>query len=161
MNFKPIFRYAAAIAAVAAAAAVCVVAASFALYAVAREYIGPAGGAAAVAVAFALLALIVAWLTTRKVTPRPKKGAKSDDNSLIDRLMQASTAPGASYMHQWRAGDVVMWDNRATLHRGRPWPDNLHPRHMMRTTISAGDRSNSLSRSRRLAVLPREPSAPM
>jgi len=32
-----------------------------------------------------------------------------------------------------------MWDNRATLHRGRPWPDNLHPRHMVRTTISASD----------------------
>ena len=32
-----------------------------------------------------------------------------------------------------------MWDNRATLHRGRPWPDNLHPRDMRRTTISAGD----------------------
>ncbi len=32
-----------------------------------------------------------------------------------------------------------MWDNRVTLHRGRPWPDNLHPRHMVRTTISASD----------------------
>lgn len=31
-----------------------------------------------------------------------------------------------------------MWDNRATLHRGRPWPGD-RPRHMVRTTISAGD----------------------
>ena len=55
---------------------------------------------------------------------------------LIDRLMEAATAPGVSYMHQWRAGDVVMWDNRATMHRGRPWPA-LDPRLMVRTTISA------------------------
>jgi len=55
---------------------------------------------------------------------------------LIDQLMEAATAPGISYMHQWRAGDVVMWDNRATMHRGRPWPAH-EPRLMVRTTISA------------------------
>ena len=55
---------------------------------------------------------------------------------LIDELMQAATAPGASYLHQWRGGDVVMWDNRATMHRGRPWPAH-EARLMIRTTISA------------------------
>jgi alpha-ketoglutarate-dependent 2,4-dichlorophenoxyacetate dioxygenase len=55
---------------------------------------------------------------------------------LIDELMEAATAPGASYLHQWRGGDVVMWDNRATMHRGRPWPAH-EPRLMVRTTISA------------------------
>ena len=56
--------------------------------------------------------------------------------TLIDQLMEAATAPGVSYLHQWRAGDVVMWDNRATMHRGRPWPAH-EPRLMVRTTISA------------------------
>ena len=55
---------------------------------------------------------------------------------LIDELMEAATAPGVSYLHQWREGDVVMWDNRATMHRGRPWPAH-EPRLMVRTTISA------------------------
>jgi alpha-ketoglutarate-dependent 2,4-dichlorophenoxyacetate dioxygenase len=55
---------------------------------------------------------------------------------LIDELMAAATAPGTSYLHQWRAGDVVMWDNRATMHRGRPWPAR-EARLMVRTTISA------------------------
>lgn len=55
---------------------------------------------------------------------------------LIDELMAFATAPGASYMHQWRKGDVVMWDNRATMHRGRPWPSH-EARLMVRTTISA------------------------
>ena len=55
---------------------------------------------------------------------------------LIDELMAFATAPGTSYMHQWRKGDVVMWDNRATMHRGRPWPSH-QARLMVRTTISA------------------------
>src|SRR6476620_4443067 len=55
---------------------------------------------------------------------------------LIAELMEAATVPGTSYLHQWREGDVVMWDNRATMHRGRPWPAH-EPRLMVRTTISA------------------------
>jgi len=55
---------------------------------------------------------------------------------LIDHLMSACTAPGTSYVHQWKSGDVVMWDNRATMHRGRPWPAH-EARLMVRTTISA------------------------
>jgi alpha-ketoglutarate-dependent 2,4-dichlorophenoxyacetate dioxygenase len=57
---------------------------------------------------------------------------------LIDELMTAATAPGASYVHAWKRGDVVMWDNRATMHRGRPWPAH-EARYMVRTTISATD----------------------
>jgi alpha-ketoglutarate-dependent 2,4-dichlorophenoxyacetate dioxygenase len=55
---------------------------------------------------------------------------------LLGELMDAATAPGLSYVHTWRKGDVIMWDNRATMHRGRPWPAN-EPRYMVRTTISA------------------------
>jgi len=55
---------------------------------------------------------------------------------LLDELTAAATAPGTSYEHSWRSGDVVMWDNRATMHRGRPWPAD-EARHMVRTTISA------------------------
>jgi alpha-ketoglutarate-dependent 2,4-dichlorophenoxyacetate dioxygenase len=55
---------------------------------------------------------------------------------LIDELMAAATTPGTSYVHEWKSGDVVMWDNRATMHRGRPWPAH-EARFMVRTTISA------------------------
>ena len=58
---------------------------------------------------------------------------------LVADLLEHATQPKFVYTHDWRAGDYVMWDNRATLHRGRPWPDNLHPRHLVRTTISATD----------------------
>jgi len=39
---------------------------------------------------------------------------------------------------RWRAGDCVMWDNRAVLHRGRPWDTKRYRRVMHRTTV-AGD----------------------
>jgi alpha-ketoglutarate-dependent 2,4-dichlorophenoxyacetate dioxygenase len=55
---------------------------------------------------------------------------------LLAELTEAATAPGLSYAHGWRKGDVVMWDNRATMHRGRPWPAH-EARLMVRTTISA------------------------
>jgi alpha-ketoglutarate-dependent 2,4-dichlorophenoxyacetate dioxygenase len=55
---------------------------------------------------------------------------------LIEALMEIATAPGTSYLHGWHSGDVVMWDNRATMHRGRPWPAH-EARLMVRTTISA------------------------
>jgi len=61
----------------------------------------------------------------------PRAGEK-----LIEDLTAAATAPGTTYEHKWRPGDVVMWDNRATMHRGRPWPGN-EPRYMVRTTVSA------------------------
>jgi alpha-ketoglutarate-dependent 2,4-dichlorophenoxyacetate dioxygenase len=61
----------------------------------------------------------------------PEAGKK-----LIDELTAAATVPGSSYVHQWQSGDVVMWDNRATMHRGRPWPAH-EARLMVRTTISA------------------------
>jgi len=60
----------------------------------------------------------------------------AEGKKLIDELMAAATAPDTSYLHQWRSGDVVMWDNRATMHHGRPWPVN-ETRTIVRTTISA------------------------
>ena len=60
----------------------------------------------------------------------------SAGKKLIDELMDLATAQGTSYVHEWKSGDVVMWDNRATMHRGRPWPAH-EARFMVRTTISA------------------------
>lgn len=62
----------------------------------------------------------------------------AEAEALLEELIAAATAPGLSYLHSWRRGDVVMWDNRATLHRGRPWPGH-EPRLIVRTTISAQD----------------------
>lgn len=39
------------------------------------------------------------------------------------------------YIHEWQAGDLVLWDNRSVMHRGRPW-DHRFARVMHRTTVS-------------------------
>lgn len=88
MNVQRILYAAIAWVAVAAAAVVCVVAASFAVYAAARTWVGPAWAAAVVVGVFALLALALAALATRKAAPpKPKPGAAVDDASLTERLI--------------------------------------------------------------------------
>jgi alpha-ketoglutarate-dependent 2,4-dichlorophenoxyacetate dioxygenase len=62
--------------------------------------------------------------------------ARTAAQQLLAQLIDEATGPGRRYVHSWRKGDVVMWDNRATMHRGRPWPAS-EPRYMVRTTISA------------------------
>lgn len=55
---------------------------------------------------------------------------------LADLTNEAAQSP-RTYKHTWQPGDIVMWDNRCVLHRGRRWPDD-QPRTMVRTTV-AGD----------------------
>ncbi len=42
--------------------------------------------------------------------------------ALVDELIGWCTRPERVYSHAWRPGDVLVWDERAILHRGRPWP---------------------------------------
>ena len=76
----------AAVAALAAAAVVCVVALAFALYAGLRDVIGPAWSGAAVAGAAALLALILAFVLTRKASPKPIKGDRKNLSAQLVEL---------------------------------------------------------------------------
>jgi alpha-ketoglutarate-dependent 2,4-dichlorophenoxyacetate dioxygenase len=52
---------------------------------------------------------------------------------LVAELLEHATQPKFVYRHTWRAGDYVMWDNRATLHRGRRYDLRLR-RDLRRTT---------------------------
>ena len=58
--------------------------------------------------------------------------------TLIDELVDFSTHSDKVYTHKWRENDAVLWDNRAVIHRGRPFARHKHPRVMIRTTV-AGD----------------------
>src|SRR5271156_6700689 len=76
-------------AAIMTAAAVCVVAASFAVYALIRAEIGPAGAAACVAGIFALFAVIVANIARGLATGKSRKGARDRDPiALAERLVE-------------------------------------------------------------------------
>lgn len=56
--------------------------------------------------------------------------------ALIDSLIAAMTPPEAIYRHEWQVGDVLIWDERATLHRGTPW-DYATPRELASVCASA------------------------
>ena len=57
---------------------------------------------------------------------------------LLRDLTEHATQRQFVYAHRWRRHDFVMWDNRQTMHRVRPFRDTLEVRDMRRTTI-AGD----------------------
>lgn len=63
-------------------------------------------------------------------------GWPSDESrALLDELMDFATQPRFVYAHRWRVGDMVIWDNRCTMHRATPFEDNVHVRDLRRTTV--------------------------
>jgi alpha-ketoglutarate-dependent 2,4-dichlorophenoxyacetate dioxygenase len=53
---------------------------------------------------------------------------------LLRELMEHATQPEFVYRHVWRVHDLVIWDNRATMHRARPFADTTHRRELRRVT---------------------------
>jgi alpha-ketoglutarate-dependent 2,4-dichlorophenoxyacetate dioxygenase len=64
-----------------------------------------------------------------------------EGRALIEELIAFSTQPQFVYQHRWTVGDLVIWDNRCTMHRGRPY-DDTQRRVLHRTTVS--DVANTL-----------------
>jgi alpha-ketoglutarate-dependent 2,4-dichlorophenoxyacetate dioxygenase len=58
-----------------------------------------------------------------------------DGRLFLRELMEAATEREFVYRHQWRVGDLVIWDNRCTMHRGRPF-DEAYARDLTRVTTS-------------------------
>jgi alpha-ketoglutarate-dependent 2,4-dichlorophenoxyacetate dioxygenase len=56
---------------------------------------------------------------------------------LLMDLMEHATQREFVYTHRWTVGDLVMWDNRCTMHRAREY-DETQVRDMHRTTVSDG-----------------------
>jgi alpha-ketoglutarate-dependent 2,4-dichlorophenoxyacetate dioxygenase len=62
----------------------------------------------------------------------------ADGRLLLLDLTTHATQPTFVYRHEWRVGDLVIWDNRCTMHRGRPH-DEHQPRDLRRaTTLDTG-----------------------
>jgi alpha-ketoglutarate-dependent 2,4-dichlorophenoxyacetate dioxygenase len=53
---------------------------------------------------------------------------------LLRDLVEHATQPEFVYRHAWRVGDFVIWDNRATMHRARPFDDAKYRRELRRVT---------------------------
>lgn len=57
-----------------------------------------------------------------------------DGRLLIRELMDHAIQSEFVYSHAWRTGDLVIWDNKATMHRGRTYDDAKYRREMRRVT---------------------------
>ena len=61
---------------------------------------------------------------------------EQESRELLEAITSHATLPQFRYAHRWRVGDLVMWDNRCTMHRGMPFDDLRWPRDMQRATTS-------------------------
>jgi taurine dioxygenase len=59
---------------------------------------------------------------------------RAESDALLDTLWSFIDSPQFIYEHRWRVGDLVVWDNRSTMHR-RDQFDNTSRRVMHRTQI--------------------------
>ena len=59
--------------------------------------------------------------------------------ALVDELVEFATQDRFVFRHKWRVGDVLMWDNRCTLHTGTLYDDSRYFRQMHRLWVK-GDR---------------------
>ena len=78
-------------------------------------------------------ALLVGSYATRIVGQTPQNG-----QALLRELLTWATRPEFVYRHQWRVNDLLVYDNRCCLHRGREWDRTTCKRILHRTTL-AGD----------------------
>jgi taurine dioxygenase len=64
----------------------------------------------------------------------------AESRPLIQFLCAHATSPENVYRHRWQVNDLVLWDNRTTMHMALADFDTSKPRHMLRTTL-VGDPS--------------------
>ena len=55
--------------------------------------------------------------------------------ALLRELTEHATQREFVYTHKWRAGDLVIWDNRCTMHRATRFEDDTLRRDLRRTTV--------------------------
>jgi tripartite ATP-independent transporter DctP family solute receptor len=67
-----------------------------------------------------------------------------DGRLMLHELTEHATQPAFVYRHEWRVGDFVIWDNRCTMHRGRPFDERNERRDLRR--VSTRDRAFAASR---------------
>jgi alpha-ketoglutarate-dependent 2,4-dichlorophenoxyacetate dioxygenase len=65
-----------------------------------------------------------------------KGWGEEESAALLEELMAAAIKPEHTYRHHWTVGDIVMWDNRAVLHRGHEYDEINDRRLMIRTTLA-------------------------
>ena len=60
----------------------------------------------------------------------------TESEALLDALWSHATQPAFTWRHEWQVGDLVIWDNRCTLHRREAFDPNS--RRIMHRVIIKG-----------------------
>ena len=63
---------------------------------------------------------------------------EAEGKALLEELMTHATQPAFVYAHRWRQGELVMWDNRCTMHKATGY-DASGERRVMNRTVVKGD----------------------
>lgn len=62
--------------------------------------------------------------------------SEEDARALLDDLIARATRPEDRYEHRWQVGDLLIWDNRCVLHRGKPYDADRYRRRMHQTRVA-------------------------
>ena len=68
---------------------------------------------------------------------------EAESKALIEELIAFATQRPFIYAHKWRQGDILIWDNRCTLHRGTEYDYRNHKRDMRRATVNEAGEDRS------------------
>jgi alpha-ketoglutarate-dependent 2,4-dichlorophenoxyacetate dioxygenase len=70
-----------------------------------------------------------------------------EGRKLVEELIAFATQPQFVYQHRWTLDDLVLWDDRCTMHRVRPFEDLRHRRRLRRTSVA--DIANTVEQAAR------------
>ena len=89
------------------------------------------------------------------------RSGEPDTLDADDVLIAFATQPHFVYAHKWRQGDILIWDNRCTLHRGTEYDSRNHKRDMRRATVNeAGEDRSAIPAGLSLQMLAEQAKAP-
>ncbi len=77
---------------------------------------------------------------------------EEEGRALLEELIEHATQRQFVYTHRWRTNDLVIWDNRCTMHRGTDFDDLRWKRDMQRATVSDPGNSCELAEVRQAAA---------
>lgn len=82
----------------------------------------------------------------------------AESEALLDEIWAAAVRTELAWHHRWRVGDLVMWDNRWTMHRRDPFPDDQRRRmHRTQIAVPADRRRTKTDIRREFGNIPKRP----
>lgn len=71
--------------------------------------------------------------------------ARDEAQRLLSSLMNAATKSSSVYSHKWSVGDFLLWDNRCTMHRARPYDQLQYGRDLRSIRLDDEEELRSMS----------------